>query len=636
MTETRSPLSLRRWALVCLSPSLFVVGTDVIRRASLFPRLDSIHAVGYLASVLTSMIVWSAFTVSISATRGAFRAFALALFVVLYGLSVCTQGAFFSLWHVYASVDSLIDAREILPALIGELPLRKPSVVFHLAVGAIATGVMAWRAVKTPPPGRIMPALAFGGPIIATTALCVFPASYRQYQASTPDFIYFHGQVNLIAENVRTAFGMKPRFIRVARRQPMPVPNVTPHPLEARNVLFILEESQRADVTCIAPTANCTLATPASNLAAPDRMPLLQMRSIGSSTAVAIATLWSGLPPTVRGKDWETAPLLWDYAHAAGYDTAYWTSQDLMFGNSRLFVEDLPLTHFVTGSDLDPMSDILTGAPDAALTTRVLSEWPELKEPFFAVVHYSNVHRPRLYDPAYAPFQPADTKGKRRDSPEQVNEYMDAVYLSDRAVGRLIDGVRASSAGPRTVIVYLSDHGESFFEHNQDNNHSGSVYDEEIRIPAWIDAPPGTLDDDERASLGKAAHMPTFEVDVAPTILDLLGVHDERLKPFTDKMTGRSLVSGNLPEITVPLTNVCWAWEYRAPNWGVMRGERKLEARVGDKEYHCFDLGKDPFERRDLGEAACSDLVTEAGDLFHMMPKDLGRLANNPAWGSGP
>jgi hypothetical protein len=482
-----------------------------------------------------------------------------------------------------------------------------------------------------------LPLLAYVGPAAGIGMLLAMPASYRYPQSTTPDFIYFNGEASAMGQHLRFALGQPPRLVRVARRDPAALPRVQAKPPVRRNVLLVLEESQRADVTCTAPVADCKLATPATNGAAPKRLPLLEMRSVGSSTAVAIATIWSGLSPTAKGSNFVSAPLLWDYAHAAGFDTAYWTSQDLMFGNSRLFVEDLPVSHWVSGTELDPSADILVGATDASLTDRVLSEWNELREPFFAVVHYSNIHKPRLIDPKDAPFQPTETRERRGAAAAQVNFYKNAVYLSDRAVARLVEAVHASPAGPRTVIFFLSDHGESYFEHGQDNNHSGSVYDEEIHVPAWVDAPEGVLAPSEIASLRAAERVPTFETDVAPTILDLFGVRaDPSLAPFVAKMPGRSLVSGDLPEVTVPLTNVCWAWEYAVPNWGVMRGHRKIEARVRDRAYHCFDLVSDPFERRDLGEAACSDLVQAAGDFFHMMPKDLGRLATNPRWGNGP
>ncbi len=74
-------------------------------------------------------------------------------------------------------------------------------------------------------------------------------------------------------------------------------------------------------------------------------MPLLQMRAHDSTTAISISNIWSGVRPTESRALLHSVPLLWDYAHAAGWDTAYWTSQNLMFGNARLYVQDIPVSH---------------------------------------------------------------------------------------------------------------------------------------------------------------------------------------------------------------------------------------------------------------------------------------------------
>src|SRR4029078_8763882 len=103
-----------------------------------------------------------------------------------------------------------------------------------------------------------------------------------------------------------------------------------------------------------------------------------------------------------------SGPLLGAYARAGGCDTADWTSQNLMFGNARLYVQDIPVSHRCVATELDTQADLDTGAYDSLLTDAVMQEWGELKEPFFAVVHYSNVHFPYVYDEAHAPFQPAE------------------------------------------------------------------------------------------------------------------------------------------------------------------------------------------------------------------------------------
>src|SRR5262249_55561977 len=153
-------------------------------------------------------------------------------------------------------------------------------------------------------------------------------------------------------------------------------------------------------------------------------------------------------------------------------------------------------------TNLDREAPLDEGCNDKLVTERAIQEMGELKEPFFAVVHLSNVHFPYVYDPEYAPFQPADFNKDAESNEAYRNYYKDVVYLSDMAVAHLLEYVRSTDFGKRTVIVYTSDHGESFREHWQ-LGHTSALYDEEIHVPAWIDAPEGTLTPDEEASIKK-------------------------------------------------------------------------------------------------------------------------------------
>ena len=61
---------------------------------------------------------------------------------------------------------------------------------------------------------------------------------------------------------------------------------------------------------------------------------------------------------------WAADGAIFEYARAAGYHTAYWTSQHLMFGNARLYVQDLPLDRFACATTLDPKAwMIMCAAP---------------------------------------------------------------------------------------------------------------------------------------------------------------------------------------------------------------------------------------------------------------------------------
>jgi arylsulfatase A-like enzyme len=293
----------------------------------------------------------------------------------------------------------------------------------------------------------------------------------------------------------------------------------------------------------------------------------------------------------------------------------------MMFGNARLWVKNLGVSDFVSATDLDPTADLDMGAPEGLLAEYVAAKLPELQEPFLAVIQLSNVHYPYWVDPALPqPFQPADTSKAPEDNQVFKNHYQNAVYQQDLRVAAMLSEFRRTAAGRRTVIVYTSDHGEAFREHNQ-MGHTFSVFDEEIKVPAWIDAPDGTLAPEEADHLRQKRDEFTFHADLAPTILDLIGVfRDPKLARFEAKLPGHSLLRASRAPRAVPLTNCAGVWSCAFENWGYMRGNLKLEARAWDPGWHCFDVLADPYEQHDLGVEACGDLQRLALDAFGRLP----------------
>jgi arylsulfatase A-like enzyme len=186
--------------------------------------------------------------------------------------------------------------------------------------------------------------------------------------------------------------------------------------------------------------------------------------------------------------------------------------------------------------------------------------------------------------------------------------------------------VREGPAGTRTVVLYTADHGEAFREHGQ-LGHTTSVFEEEIHVPAWIDAPAGTLTDAERGALASAKSALVWHLDFAPTILDLLGLADvEGLSPFRARMIGTSLLRKERTQAVLPITNCTDTWGCGYRNWGVVRGTWKLVARQHDPNWQCYDLASDPKERRDLGAEACPELRRAAELFFGRLPKDSGEM----------
>lgn len=626
---------LRRSACVLVIPGLSLLALDVARRARFLASLRGWEVGQYLATTAGAVGLWALLLYVGAARRGRFRAPGAAVFVVLYAFSLAVQQAFFSRYRVYVNIDPLIFGDDLLRGVVATLPLGRSLVLPVLAVAAAAAIVQIWLARRVLRPKHSLRRVAPAFATIAVVAACVLPVSPPvSRQAAAPEVMYLHATTVFVNDRLRRRFrNVKPQIVRVQRRDPVEVPPLLAQPPTLRNVVLLLQEAQRADATCIAYDPGCTRATRATNLLTPQRLPFHQVRAATSSTAVAIAVLWSGLDPTETYGRLHSAPLVWDFAHRAGYDTAYWTSQNLMFGNSRLWVQDVPLSQFVSGTDLDPHADWLTGASDQLLVDHVLATLPKLAEPFFAVVHFSNIHRPRVIDRSRVVFQPTNFSDEGPGGPPARNYYLNSVYASDLAVARLIEQLRATDAGKRTVLLYTADHGEAHGEHKNENDHSSTVYDEEIRVPQWIDAPRGVLSDAEVAGYRKNEHALITQYDQAATLLDLLGLWDAPgLGPFRERMLGTP-IARTLVQRPVPLTNVSWVWEYHRPNWGMMHGSLKVLAQIEDPRYLCFDVLEDPREKHELGPERCAGLIAEADRTYGMLPRDMRRLRDRPDFG---
>lgn len=607
-------------------PTLIMVAFELVRRGDFIARFPRPFPFYWLGGIALSFALWTPLLLAASRRRGALSALMGVFFVVAYVLVMGTQSAFFAVWNVYLSVDGQLHSKNVLRSLVGTLPLGRPLVLYHLllhlvlAVGLVMTARKSVRTGKWATRGAAL--LGFTvlvAPYAVTTYLeRPAPVSYSIWQASPPDTLYIHGMVALGKETL--GLTNESPDLRVQRRDPEKVPPLVARPARKRNVVLVLQESLRADVNCVGYDQGCDKSNVWSNSVFPKRKPLNQMRSNASTTAISISNIWSGVRPTESRELLHQVPLLWEYAAAAGYDTAYWTSQNLMFGNARTYIEDIPISHGCVATHLERDADLDFGAHDELLAGRVAEEWGELREPFYAVIHLSNVHYPYVREEALSPFAPDSFEKSPERNEDFFRYYQNVAYRSDLAVAAVLRTIATSEAGKRTVVVYTADHGESFREHWQ-MGHTSSLYDEEVQVPTWIHAPPGTLSPAEEASIDKARDEYAWHLDLAPTFLDLLGVWDDpALAPFRARMMGHPLTRPARTTEPVPMTNCTGVWECSFRNWGMMQGSRKIEAREWDAAFHCFDVDRDPREVGDLGERLCAPLPELARGLFDVMP----------------
>jgi glucan phosphoethanolaminetransferase (alkaline phosphatase superfamily) len=620
-------LSRRRrwlaWALLSSVPVLVVL-LDFRRRGARIAQFEQFHALTYLGSFVESLCVWGALLFAASRRRGALRHVAAALFVIMVTFTVGGQSYFYDQYHAYLNVDVSVFASNFMDSVVNQLLADVRNYLSAKLPPLVLSLFLVWLARRVVRPSRL-PALLVGPASLALLIASFFiPTQHRSEQASTPDTLYLHAVGGLL----RTQFGFTDQSnqLRPRARHSLPLPALERADVPKRNVLFVILESVRADSTCIEHDPTCK-RTESTNKLLPERFPFTQMRSMDSCTAISLAVLWTGVRPIESRDTLHEWPLIFDYAKTLGYETAYWTSQNMMFGNVRLWVKNLGATHMVTATDLDPTADLDMGAPEKYLAEHVSQNIGKLKEPFMAVVQLSNVHYPYYLDPTLpTPFEPWTTSKAPEENAQFKNFYQNSVYQQDLHVARMLAALRASPAGKNTVVVYTSDHAEAFREHGQ-MGHTFSIFDEEVHVPAWIDAPPGTLTEAEQKSLRDKRHEFLFHVDIAPTVLDLIGVPDHPgLAKYREKMPGHSLLRPELTTEPLPLTNCAGVWSCAFENWGFMQGPRKLEARSWDTGWNCYDVEADPLEQTRLPLEHCADLLKLAEKTYGRLPgKDVPR-----------
>jgi arylsulfatase A-like enzyme len=195
------------------------------------------------------------------------------------------------------------------------------------------------------------------------------------------------------------------------------------------------------------------------------------------------------------------------------------------------------------------------------------------------------------------------------------NLYKEEVVYFDQQLGRLLE--QAEQGARETLIVFVSDHGESFGAHNS-VEHGSTLYNDEILVP-FIIAGPGVPESN------KLTYAPDL-IDASYTMLELSGI-------ATANVDGQSVLDENY--------RVRPALSFKIDQVSMIDGDYKLHAHLvypDDKQPYIFtplalyDLSKDANEEHNLMDTL-PDVVAEievsiaarmADDLFpHISERQL-------------
>lgn len=200
-------------------------------------------------------------------------------------------------------------------------------------------------------------------------------------------------------------------------------------------------------------------------------------------------------------------------------------------------------------------------------------------EPWLLWLHYFDPHLPYL----------DHENGMRENSGrDERARYRSEIGFTDGQVGRVLDKLEELGMAEDTVVLFVSDHGEAFYEHEGIRRHSYSLYAEELRVPLFLHVP--GLD---------ARHVaePVRTVDLAPTLLALFGLGREDDLP----MQGESLVPAMLGQEhrSKPLLAELRLKDGFHAN-GLVQGRWKLIERPEAGTFELYDIEADPLEMRDV------------------------------------
>jgi hypothetical protein len=385
------------------------------------------------------------------------------------------------------------------------------------------------------------------------------------------------------------------------------------------NVLLVFGESLRHDSYCNDPGGPCAV-TPAVHRVLPERIPLDNLRSVGSWTIVSTAVATTGLGMQTPRPEYDHHPTVFELARASGRHTEYLGSQKLEY----LFLRTATIDHVVQFHDISD-NDGYEYADDE-LSQIVEQRMRALPGPSFVMMQPGDTHSPYAIDKDDAPFQPGERDFSWEGNHKLFNQYRNSIHRQDKLLGRMFERLRAAGVLDRTVILFTSDHGEAFRDHTT-LYHGGSVHDEEIHVPGWIWVPPAV-----QVELGPRWQMllqnralPYTHLDVTPTLLDLFGIlGDPAIAAHVAPLPGQSMLRPWRLLAPAALGN-CTEFEACAfRNYGMIQGPTKLEAREWDGYWNCWALAPTdaPSVLLPMADPRCQAMLPAARLAYPVLPNN--------------
>lgn len=261
-----------------------------------------------------------------------------------------------------------------------------------------------------------------------------------------------------------------------------------------------------------------------------------QPYTVSTTTMLAVPGVLTGIGPYQDTSIFYGQPFLWDYGNMLNFRTFFLSSHSLQWYRFDRFYQKAKLDHLWNKEKSGKPFFNDLGVDDMHTINHLNKEIRKTSSKnFFGVVQLNATHYPYHIPEKYAKW-----KGSFKD------EYDNSIAYQDAVIGKLLNELKVSGKLKNTVVIFTSDHGESLKDHNN-IGHVDSYYIETISVPLMCYIPEGLISKQEAQQLRKNAGKITSNIDIAPTIVDLLNLeHKKELKPILANYTGYSLLK-NVP-----------------------------------------------------------------------------------------
>lgn len=313
----------------------------------------------------------------------------------------------------------------------------------------------------------------------------------------------------------------------------------------------------------------------------------------------------TGVVDNTTGARLDTSDTLATHLHAAGYRTALigkylngypWAEGPFIPPGWDRWLAKTNVTEATTYYDyalVDQTTWRPMGSGAADHVVEVLSREAgafirsaALNRPFFLLFSPPAPHRPATPAPLDA--------GLLVDAPEAgLARWRFEERVALRSVDRALQELTAVLAWrgdlDRTVIAVMSDNGFSYGEHGWVGKQV--PWEDSIRVPLAIRVP---------GSSGGDLDVPVSNADVAPTLLDLVGL-DPPVDAAGESLAPMLTATGDGPALDRPL-RLGWPGSARVAPWTAVRSGGMKLIRWHDGSFSLYDVLADPAERVDLAD----------------------------------